>query len=93
MTYGVYTRDLKGCSLGGQNLKEAKEYCRGDKVVCSEKDITFGFAVRFAFTNVWEWKFRPFWQELDIGFIHISWERLHFTWADKIVWTKEDGDK
>ncbi len=93
MTYGTYTRDLKGCGLSGQSFKEAKEYCLGDKVVCSEKDITHGFAIRFAFTKSWEFRFKPYWSYVKLGFIHISWERLHYKWADKIVWTKEDGDK
>lgn len=92
MTYGTYTPDLKGCGLSGQSLEDAKRYCLGDKVVCSEKDVTIGWAIRFAFTKSLEWKFSPFWHAIDLGFIHISWERLHYLWADKIAWTKEGGD-
>lgn len=91
MTYGTYTPDLKGCGLSGQSLEEAKRYCLGDKVVCSERDVTVGFAVRFAFTKNWEWRIRRSWQCADFGFVHVSWERLHHLWADKIVWTKEGG--
>lgn len=91
MTYGTYTPDLKACGLSEQSLKEAKAYCWKGYVVCSEKDVTFGWAIRFAFTNVWEWKIRPRWHTADLGFVHISWERLHYKWADKIVWTPEES--
>jgi hypothetical protein len=92
MTYGTYTPDLKACGLSGQSLEDAKRYCLGNKVVCSERDVTVGFAVRFAFTKNWEWRIRWSWQCADFGFVHVSWERLHHLWADKIVWTKEGGD-
>lgn len=93
MTYGTYTKDLTGSGLQGVSLKEAKEYCYGDRVVCSEKDITYGFAVRIAFTKSWGFRWKPFWNEVKIGFMNISWEWLKFKWADEIVWTKEGESK
>ena len=91
MTYGTYSRDLTASSLQGVSLEDAKKYCWGDRVVCSEKDVTFGFAVRIAFTTSWEFRFKPFWNEIKLGFMKVSWERLKYKWADKIVWTKEGG--
>jgi len=93
MTYGTYTPDMKACGLSGVSLAEAKQYCFGDHVVCSERDVTCGWAVRVAFTDRWEWRLRRRWSSsIDLGFIHISWERLHYPWADKVVWTKEAAD-
>lgn len=88
-TYGVYTPDLKGVALSGQDLKRAKECCWRDHVVCSEKYKTTGFALHIRFSKYWEVRLRPKQGVLNLGFLKIAWERTRMLWADKIVWQKE----
>lgn len=86
MTYGVYSKDFHACSFSDGSLKVAMEYCRDDRVVCSEKVITIGFAVRIAIVKDWEWRVRPRWGFANLGFVRISWERLRYKWANEVVW-------
>lgn len=91
MTYGVYSKDLKGCALTGVSLSDAKPYCYGDRVVCSEKQIVHGFSITIVFDKWWEWSIRPMSGHAHIGFVHIAWHKCKHTWADKIVWEPEEG--
>lgn len=92
MTYGVYSKDLKGCALTGVSLSDAKPYCYGDRVVCSEKQIVHGFSITIEFGKWWEWRIRPRLGYVILGFVNISWHKCKHTWADKIVWDpKEEG--
>ena len=88
-TYGAYTQDLTGVSISGKDLETAKEYCYPDHVVCSEKYKTTGFALHIKFSKYWEFKLRPRWNYINLGFVHISWETMRQLWADKIVWKRE----
>lgn len=93
MTYGVYTTDLSGQSLGARyTIEECKEWCWGDHVVCSEKYKTTGFALHIEFSKYWEFKFRPRWNCLNLGYLHISWATTRLLWADKIVWRPENKE-
>ena len=85
MTYGVYSKDLKGCSISGVSKFDAMYLCYGDMVVCSEKKITRGFSIIFNFDKDWEWYFKPRLGLIKIGFIGISWHKRKKIWADKIV--------
>lgn len=88
-TYGVYTKDLSGVSISNLDLETAKGYCYSDHVVCSEKYRTTGFALHIQISKFYEFKLRPRWNYLNLGFIHISWEVIRQLWADKIVWRRE----
>ena len=89
MTYGVYSKDIHGVSLAETDLETAKRYCYGDKVVCSEKDITIGFEIAVKFCKEWSWRIRPRLQYANLGFIHLTWRVMKYKWADKVVWSKE----
>ena len=86
MTYGVYTKDLKGVSLRGKTFPECQRYCYPGYVICEEKTRKIGFVVeieiRWKFLEI---SFRPFWQYIAIGPIVIRWRNMLHTWADKIV--------
>ena len=88
-TYGVYTKDLTGVAISGKDLETAKEYCYADRVVCSEKYKTTGFALHIMFSKYWEVRLRPKWGCLNLGFLQIAWEKTRQLWADKIVWEIE----
>ena len=92
MTYGVYSKDLNGCALMGVSLSDAKSICYGDRVVCSEKQIVYGFSITFEFNKWWKWSISPLFGYANIGFVHIAWHKCKHTWADKIVWEPEEGD-
>lgn len=93
MTYGCYSPDLKGKSLSGKySIEECKEWCWGDHVICSEKYKTTGFALHIEFSKYWEFKFRPRWNCLNLGYLHISWATTRQLWADKIVWRPKDKE-
>lgn len=95
MTYGVYSKDLKGCALTGVSLSDAKSLCYGDRVVCSEKQYVHGFSITIVFDKWWEWRIRPRSGHAHIGFVHIAWHKCKHTWADKIVYDpkNEEGEK
>ena len=90
-TYGVYTQDLTGVSISNLDLETAKRYCYQDHVVCSEKYRTIGFALHIRISKFWEFRLRPRWGYINLGFINISWETIRQLWADKIVWMREKG--
>lgn len=92
MTYGVYSRNLGAVSLSEVSLKTAKEYCRGEMVVCSEKERTIGLEISVKFCKSWSIRIRPRLSYANLGFIHLSWRWMKYKWADKIVWTKEGGE-
>ena len=95
MTYGVYSKDLKGCALTGVSLRDAKSLCYGDRVVCAEKQYVYGFSIAIVFGKWWDWRIRPQLGYANLGFVHISWHKCKRIWADKIVYdpNKEGGAK
>lgn len=87
MTYGVYSRDLKHSSASGKYfIDEAKKWCYGDCVVCSEKKYWCGWTIRFCFHGWSRFRFRPRYGEWHLGFVNIEWHTNRYTWADKIVY-------
>ena len=93
MTYGVYTQDLKGCSLSGNHtIDECKEWCYKGKVICSEKDRKCGFTL----SVLWhEWnriKLSLFWQRFELGWLTFTWSVNRYKCADKVVWRPEDKE-
>lgn len=91
-TYGVYTKDLSGKSLGGKwTVEEARKWCGddGNHVVCSEKKENYAFSVTLIFYwCVKDWKFR--WRrysdrEVQVGPLVVRWDILNYVWADKVV--------
>lgn len=40
-TYGVYSKDLKGCYISGLDMIDARRHLcgRGDRVLCLERDV------------------------------------------------------
>ena len=39
-TYGVYSKDLKGCYISGLDMINAKRYMQGeDRVLCLEREF------------------------------------------------------
>lgn len=95
MTYGVYTKDLHVCSLSGTTIDNAKEYCYSGRVVCSEKEISFGWEWRIVFKwffKDWRFRWKLRWDNtIYLGPFVISRSTLRYIWADKIVWEPEEG--
>lgn len=89
MTYGVYTNDLKGVSINDTDFETAKSWCSPNHVVCSEKIVTTGFEVRIRISKYWEFRVRPQWGILNLGWLKIEWRRTTQLWADKVVWDPE----
>lgn len=94
MTYGVYTSDLSGQSLGERyTIEECKEWCWGDHVICSEKDKVSGISVTVSWHKHWAFRFKWYWQEMELGFLRITWNVNKYKWADKIVWRPENKEE
>lgn len=83
LTYGVYTKDLKGSAIQGVSLDVAREYKYGDRVICSEKQKRCGVT----FCLFWhEWigiRIRKW--RIELGFITMSWSWNTYTTADKVI--------
>ena len=94
MTYGVYTKDLHGCSLSMTTLNNAKKYCHSGRVVCSEKEICFGWEWRIVFMwffRDWRFRWKHRWDNtIYLGPFVISRSTLHYTSADKIVYDPQE---
>jgi len=101
VTYGVYSRDLHSCSANEMSLQDAKRWWREGRVVCSEKEIYFGAQLALTFLwnpKVWRLRWWYRWErKIYLGPIVIEYNRLHYRWADKVVYdgedTKEGGEK
>lgn len=92
MRYGTYTKDLKGASLTDTDFETAKGFCREGQVVCTEKKQTIGFEIRIGFSRFWEFRLRPRFGYLYLGYLQIDWNKTSMWWADKVVWTPERGE-
>lgn len=93
MTYGVYTSDLKGNSLSQKySIDECKEWCYGDHVICSEKDRVCGVSLTVGWHKYWAFRFKWYWNELELGFLTFNWHVNKYKWADKIVWRPENKE-
>lgn len=91
MSYGIYTRDLKGCALTDKRtVEEAKAYCNGDHVVCSEKTKCSGWFIGFDFHR-WDRLHFSGRFGLELGFVTIRWHLSKYLWADKIVYDPKEG--
>jgi hypothetical protein len=87
MTYGVYTRDLRGVRvLGERGIDVCKQYCKDDCVVCSEKRIWCGWSISFYIQKWPRFGFYPRLGMVEFGFIGIKITTERYTWADKIVY-------
>ena len=95
MTYGIYTKDLTGCSLHEMyNLEDDRRYLIPGHVICSEKKVRTGFVIKVEFSKFWDFRLRPKWGYLRMGYMEISWRSKTILWADKVVETaKEDSAK
>ena len=95
MTYGVYTRDLKGVKISElHSVDAAKVYCydSDDAVVCSEKEVTTGLEVTIKFSREWHFRLRPSLKYMNLGFVHTAWRWTHCKVADKVVYDpKNEG--
>ena len=93
MTYGVYTEDLKACSLSGiYTIDECKRYCYSGRVVCSEKERKCSFEVGLRFHGWWRIKISLLMKLFELGWITITWGWNYYTCADKIVWRPENKE-
>lgn len=90
MTYGVYTSDLTGKTLGNQyTIDDCKKWCYHDHVICTEKYRVSGVSLTVGWHIYWEFRFRWRWGELELGFLTFRWCVNKYKWADKIVWRPE----
>ena len=75
-TYGVYSKDLKGCYISGLDMIDAKRYLSGeDRVMCLEHEVTAGIEVKLHFRKHWYWRLRPQFGYLEMGFIKVYWHK------------------
>lgn len=89
MTYGVYRKDLKHQVITGMPLHEAQRWCIGDRVICTERRIHYGCELTIQLRwrpRDWYFLWRArYCRYIQLGPIWISWCRLSYVWADKIV--------
>lgn len=88
MTYGVYTKDLKGCYLEEASLESALKVARRNKrecFVCEETDKCYGFSIAVTFDKDWDFCIKPRLKYLIIGPVMISWCKMTCKGKPKIL--------
>lgn len=85
MSYGVYTKDLKAIKYGGITLGEARKWLSKGYVICTEKEITFGYEIRLQVSKHWNWRWKKYDTVKQLGFLTFEWRPLRYDWADKVV--------
>ena len=87
MSYGIYTKDLKGCSLSDVTFEMARQCLIPGlgHVICCEKDKFCGFSLHVTWHTGWCFRIKPRLKYLELGFIGISWFRLTRKVPDHIV--------
>lgn len=85
-TYGIYSKDLKGCYISGLSKADARRYMQGeDRVLCLEREVTDGFEVTLHFRKKWYWRLRPKFRYLDMGFMSVCWYKTRSTEPYKVI--------
>ena len=75
-TYGVYSKDLKGCYISGLDMINARRYMQGeDRVLCLEREVVYGLKIEITLRKSWYWRLRPQLRYLEMGFISVYWHK------------------
>lgn len=87
VTYGVYTKDLKGCYISGLDMVDARRHLcgRGDRVLCLEREVTACIEVKLHFRKHWYWRLRPQFGYLEMGFVMVCWSKIVKTEPYKVI--------
>lgn len=85
MYYGVFSKDLKSMKFGEGSLEDAREWLSEGYVICSEKEITFGYEFKIQISKHWKWRISKYDTQKRLGFISFEWRPLRYYWADKVV--------
>lgn len=71
-TYGIYSKDLKGCYISGLDMIDAKRYMQGeDRVLCLERECVSALKIEITLHKHWYWRCRPQFGYLEMGFISV----------------------
>ena len=85
-TYGVYSKDLKGCYISGLDMIDAKRYLGGeDKVLCLEREVVSELKIEITLRKYWYWRLRPRLGYLEMGFIKVYWYKGRSTKPYKMI--------
>lgn len=85
-TYGVYSKDLKGCYISGLDIIDAKRYMQGeDRVLCLEREFVSALKIEITLRKYWYWRLRPQFGYLEMGFIKVYWYKSRSTKPYKVI--------
>lgn len=87
-TYGVYSKDLKGCYISGLDMIDAKRYlntCGEDRVMCLERKVVSAFKIEITLHKYWYWRLRPQLGYIEMGFISVYWHKQRTTEPYKVI--------
>ena len=85
-TYGVYTKDLKGCYISGLDLIDAGRYMLGeDSVLCLERDVVSALKIEITLRKYWYWRLRPQFGYLEMGFISVCFHKQRTKKPYKVI--------
>ena len=86
-TYGVYSKDLKGCYISGLDMIDARRHLsgRGDRVLCLERDVVSALKIEITLRKDWHWRLRPQFGYLELGFIGVCWHKQRTTKPYKVI--------
>lgn len=85
-TYGVYSKDLKGCYISGLDMIDARRYMQGeDRVLCLEREVVYALKIEITLRKYWYWWLRPQLGYLEMGFIKVYWHKQRTKKPYKVI--------
>lgn len=85
-TYGLYTKDLKGCYFSGLDMIDARRHMQGvDRVLCLEREVVSELKIEITLRKYWYWRLRPQYGYLEMGFIKVYWHKIRSTKPYKVI--------
>lgn len=85
-TYGIYSKDLKGCYISGLSKIDAKRYLQGeDRVLCLEREVVSALKIEITLRKDWYWRWRPQFGYLEMGFISVYFHKQRTKEPYKVI--------
>ena len=85
-TYGIYSKDLKGCYISGLDMTDARRHLGGeDRILCLEREVVSALKIEITLHKYWCWRLRPRLGYLEMGFISVYWHVQRTTEPDTVI--------
>lgn len=91
--YAVVTEDFTATSFSDYSLETCKRFCREGYVIIRTYRKKLGYEFRFCWMK-WDkpFTFRFRWNDINLLWLHISWNVINTDkWEKKVIWKPESN--